>query len=71
MELPESADPSSQEAAQGWQELNRRIRDFLGEMTLADFVEVKSERANQNRNSVSNYIASMFPAQATRSGMSV
>lgn len=71
VELPESADPSSQEAAQGWQELNRRIRDFLGEMTLADFVEVKSERANQNRNSVSNYIASMFPAQATRSGMSV
>jgi Rrf2 family iron-sulfur cluster assembly transcriptional regulator len=70
-ELPESANLSSQEAAHGWQELNRRIRDFLGEMTLADFVQAKSDRSSQqNKNSVSNYIASMFPAQPVRSAMS-
>lgn len=71
LELPESAGLSALEAANGWQELNRRIRDFLGEMTLADFVQAKSGRSNkQNVNSVSSYIASMFPAQPSRSGMS-
>lgn len=71
VELPESADLSSQEAAHGWQELNRRIRDFLADMTLADFVQTQPGRANkQSQSSVSNYIASMFPAQSTRSGMS-
>lgn len=62
---------SSQEAVHGWQELNRRIRDFLGEMTLADFVSTSNGRTpRQTQNSVSNYIASMFPAHSVRSGMS-
>ncbi|MEZ5454322.1 MAG: Rrf2 family transcriptional regulator [Thiothrix sp.] len=63
--LPDSTDLSSQEAAQGWQELNRRLRDFLGDMTLADFVQAKPELASQqHKSSVSNYIASMFPAHS-------
>lgn len=66
VELPEAADLSALEAAHGWQELNRRIRDFLADMTLADFVQAKAGHNSKHpANSVSGYIASMFPAHGT------
>ena len=57
-----TVDTRGLEAAQGWVELSRRIRDFLGELTLADFASTKpSSDWKQREDSVSNYIATMFP----------
>ncbi|HRJ54599.1 MAG TPA: Rrf2 family transcriptional regulator [Candidatus Thiothrix moscowensis] len=69
--VPDTDSLPGLEAMHGWQELNRRIRDFLADMTLADFVSANSGRSpRQAENSVSSYIASMFPAHSVRSGMS-
>lgn len=69
--VPETNSLPELEAMHGWQELNRRIHDFLADMTLADFVTTNSGRSHQQmENSVSSYIASMFPAHNMRNGMS-
>ncbi|MDD5394340.1 MAG: Rrf2 family transcriptional regulator [Thiothrix sp.] len=68
---PDAPDTRGLEAAQAWAELSRRIRDFLGGLTLADFTTRKPDNRWKHRgDSVSGYIASMFPPHAIRSGMS-
>lgn len=69
--VPETNSLPELEAMHGWQELNRRIHDFLADMTLADFISTNSGHSHQQmENSVSSYIASMFPAHNMRNGMS-
>lgn len=69
--VPETNSLPELEAMHGWQELNRRIHDFLADMTLADFVSANSGPSHQQiENSVSSYIATMFPAHSMRNGMS-
>lgn len=63
----------SAEAMQAWGELTRRIREFLCELTLADFAATKPKTVwKQRENTVSTYIANMFPAHrhGLRAGMS-
>ncbi len=63
----------SAEAMQAWDELTRRIRGFLCELTLADFITAKPKTVwKQRENTVSTYIATMFPAHrhGIRAGMS-
>jgi Rrf2 family iron-sulfur cluster assembly transcriptional regulator len=67
----ETVDARGQEAAHAWSELSRRIREFLGELSLADFTSTKSTGFwKQREDSVSNYIATMFPPHTVHSGMS-
>ena len=66
-----TVDTRGQDAAHAWSELNRRIREFLGELSLADFATTKSTGFwKQREDSVSNYIATMFPPHTVHSGMS-
>jgi Rrf2 family iron-sulfur cluster assembly transcriptional regulator len=68
----EAQDERGLEAAQAWAELSRRIREFLGELSLADFASTKpSSLWKQREDSVSSYIASMFPPHTTPNSMSV
>ena len=61
--LHDPLDQRGQEASQAWIELSRRIREFLGDLTLADFANAKpATKWKQRENTVSSYIASMFPA---------
>ena len=58
----ETLDTRGVEAVQAWTEISRRIRGFLGELSLADFANTKpSSLRKQREASVSNYIATMFP----------
>ncbi len=67
----ETVDARGQDAAHAWSELSRRIRIFLGELSLADFAITKSTGFwKQREDSVSNYIATMFPPHTVHSGMS-
>jgi Rrf2 family iron-sulfur cluster assembly transcriptional regulator len=67
----ETVDARGQDAAHAWSELSRRIRAFLGELSLADFATTKSTGFwKQREDSVSNYIATMFPPHTVHSGMS-
>ena len=67
----ETVDARGLEAAHAWSELSRRIRLFLGELSLADFATTKSSGFwKQREDSVSNYIATMFPPHTVHSGMS-
>ena len=51
----ETVDARGLEAAHAWSELSRRIRLFLGELTLADFASTKSTSVwKQREDSVSN-----------------
>ena len=54
------------EAMAAWVDLSRRIREFLSDLTLADFVRNKPNRAwKQREHTVSNYIATMFAPPST------
>ncbi|MEN9501721.1 MAG: hypothetical protein RI964_1006 [Pseudomonadota bacterium] len=67
----DASDHRSMEAMQAWGELTRRIREFLCELTLADFAANKPTTLwKQRENTVSSYIATMFPAHSIRAGMS-
>ncbi len=60
-ESVDTADARSIETNEAWQALSKRIRDFLGELTLADFIHTKPVKLiKQREESVSNYIATMF-----------
>ena len=60
-ESVDTADARSLETNEAWQALSKRIRDFLGELTLADFIHTKPVKLiKQRQESVSNYIATMF-----------
>lgn len=60
-ESVDSTDGRGIEANEAWQALSKRIRDFLGELTLADFIHAKPVKLiKQREESVSNYIATMF-----------
>lgn len=60
-ESVDTADARSIETNEAWQALSKRIRDFLGELTLADFIHTKPVKLiKQRQESVSNYIATMF-----------
>lgn len=60
-ESVDTADARSVETNEAWQALSKRIRDFLGELTLADFIHTKPVKLiKQRQESVSNYIATMF-----------
>ncbi len=60
-ESVDTADARSVETNEAWQALSKRIRDFLGELTLADFIHTKPVKLiKQREESVSNYIATMF-----------
>ncbi len=60
-ESVDTANARSIETNEAWQALSKRIRDFLGELTLADFIHTKPVKLiKQREESVSNYIATMF-----------
>jgi len=67
----ETLDTRGLEALQAWADLSRRIREFLSELSLADFASTKpSSQWKQREDSVSNYIATMFPPHTIHNSMS-